>query len=321
MKTIAPHTHWRSRAIYVPWQVDSQEFDLFVELVLRTLGTMRTRRRLIGDIFIVRYNDGRPHLRVRTRARHDAVTDSALLAVTTNVAQRVAAESQGQCSGHGALTFGPVCVDVATTTYSPEYERYGGAHGVHLAEQFACLSTDLAISLANKARLRTAHGKLTAAIVGSLILCRAFLPESRAIAQFLREYALGYERLRSAERNTAAAADWRASLHAQVARESLVLGDRIRAIAEDICANSIHDCTWRCHSVRVARWKRQWQSAVRAGRVRYPDGSLLGLPQAVSFLLPSYLHLYLNRVGIMPNAEIRVAYSLANALTPAGVSD
>jgi thiopeptide-type bacteriocin biosynthesis protein len=87
---------------------------------------------VIDEWFFLRYNDSEHHLRLRLHGDPAALHDHALPALTDALSPRL---------GDGTVS------KVALDTYEREIERYGGDHGIELAERIHAADSDAVLSV------------------------------------------------------------------------------------------------------------------------------------------------------------------------------
>ncbi|WP_370941896.1 thiopeptide-type bacteriocin biosynthesis protein [Amycolatopsis sp. cg5] len=159
--------------------------------------------------------------------------------------------------------------------YFPEYDRYGGADGIEIAEWHFERSSDIVLGLIAGHPAKSARLGLSAKL--SMILCTAFLSDTTELTGFLTGYRDSWEPPSA-----------RARLHEMYDASYARSSDRLRRLVTE----SPQWTEWSAHCHELSE---------RA------CGSVA--------LLRSYLHMTNNRLGVHPVDEAYVAHLIAAALT------
>lgn len=280
--------HWMSAHLFCapPWE----------DLLLLRIEPLARRAMAAGDLrvfFFIRYFEGGPHLRVRFQC--GPVAQQRFAAALENVAREEGRARRDCGLGEEAST-----VTVRWIGYEPEYDRYGGAEGVAIAERHFFDSTNAV--LAALRRLRSPA--LAARWEPAVHLCAGLLGglgvDPGALMRFLPSLPAqsgtgddgGHVReLRSAEFGLARtlATLWRA------ARDGVDFTE-----------------SWFTEWTRAAaRTRREVVVAVQARRLTLATTS----PRAaLEDLAASYLHMTFNRLGIIGPHESSLFHCVGQAL-------
>lgn len=198
--------------------------------------------------------------------------------------------------------------------YVPELTRYGGRHGVELAEWHAERSSDLVIDLleSDNAHVRTV--RLGLAMQLMLTTALVFTGDPRHTADLFSTYLRSWKRMYGPEyeRYEQGYRQMASTLAARVERiHEAVVGDRSDGVPEFVPA-----WTRQC-----AHMRQRLNEAAADGRLTHPatGETLTALTtaddtSALSSLVLSYLHLANNRLGITVSSENYLSYVLHRSL-------
>ncbi len=127
--------------------------------------------------FFLRYSEGGPHVRLRIYAP----------------SARLAAEARPAIE-RAAATAAPLVRRLEYVAYEPEVERYGGPHGVVLAEELFHHSSAAALALLRKAGAGATSARLGKAVLAMLVLLHVFFERREVAAEIAETYGTGYLR-------------------------------------------------------------------------------------------------------------------------------
>lgn len=300
---------------------------------------------LLDRWFFIKYWEEGPHLRVRLRPSSDDVQEEvrsraqaalerflarrpALYEVDADDLQdlyrRMYLAEYGQEKWdrtYGADGVMPVQGNntVVEKPYEPEYDRYGGAAGVDLAEWHFERSSDTVLHLLATANTHVRPLQLGFSMQLSLILAYTFLGDDDAVRQFFASYRSFWEtsyQEPSDDQHTSFDTSFERTWETFAPRL-----DRIRAVcASPDQAGSRQERGWALHAREL---RERVDTAWGAGLLEFPPvraAALAERPEAVApVLLSSYVHMTNNRVGSSILEEIYLSYLVEKALAPTTV--
>ncbi len=196
--------------------------------------------------------------------------------------------------------------------YSPEYQRYGGEDGVAIAERHFEVSSDHVLRC-----LTMENGHDFRVILGRgyrlmLYACLALLPGREAQTQFLQSYENQWNGLIG---SLSEVADLQFDRKYKASKPAL---DRNTsaciALADGTDEGHAEDREWFEHMQSV---RRDLDGAFSGGRLHLPK-TIQSLDQAIGYLLPNYIHMTNNRLGISISDEVYMAYVMRRSLDDYG---
>jgi thiopeptide-type bacteriocin biosynthesis protein len=248
--------------------------------------------------FFVRYSEGGPHIRLRLFGRlrfldehvHPLLLDRA-----------------------GSLSGIPGGVRPRTTPYEPEFDRYGGPGGVALAERLFHASSETAIALLRGIAAADGSARLGKALLAMLVLTHAFYPDHTRAAAFLQLYGTRY--LRSFARSEGYRESFQRAFDAGFSQQAEHL---IRYLAEGWSRleqrQSVSD-TLDPYVARVRALRLDFERVAYGGGM-WQGGQVVGtVADAVGRIVPSYLHMMNNRLGVAIPHETYLSTLIGHALT------
>lgn len=201
--------------------------------------------------------------------------------------------------------------------YEPETARYGGLHGVRVAERLFCASSDLVLELldgADDAGTRSARA-LLAMVVQMHALSDGFSdgPEPSALVRAYKDAVVRH--LGRGDDAGAGSARWQQFFDARCGRQSATLAHAVRSLWQALESGQVPAPFEPCHR-SFEQGRRKLGQLVDAGLLGSERGPFESLEQALLHLTPSYLHMTSNRLGIDLLEEAFLAHLAQGLLWP-----
>jgi thiopeptide-type bacteriocin biosynthesis protein len=198
--------------------------------------------------------------------------------------------------------------------YEPELNRYGGRAGVDLAERHFCASSTaavLALSEFEDAPRATRLGRALAAMLATMHVFFA-LPDE--VAPFAASYARGYFDL-VAQQYTSTR-EWQRQFDAAWQTQAESIGPLVLALWRGLCAGEA-----------ISPFLDSYRASLNATQAVFEDLSARGLldvpndrPEDAVYLIaarrivPSYVHMMNNRLGISTAEEALLGRRIAHSI-------
>ncbi len=283
----------------------------------------RVRARLEGGQierwFYLHYWDGGPHLRVRVQGLSAGARDAWLREVSDAVPAWRAPTPPQREAFYGNHGFDGQPVDVAAlpwfdegtvrvVDYEPEYQRYGGAAALRMAERLFHASSELAVRQLGAALVRPGQ-RLAQALrlmpAWGRVVTGDDLP---ALAAFFSRYAAFWA---AYSPQTRALAD--------AMQDEIAPAHEARALEPALTAEpAALDSGSRALHTALADGRAAWDVLWQQGRLVSPfDGRVVrdaGLYRAsLEAIVGSLMHMHHNRLGLVPAQELLLARRAAAA--------
>jgi hypothetical protein len=322
----------------------SSSDPMLVECVAPLVDELR-RDGLVQRYFFIRYWQEGPHVRLRllpaegvdpatVRARAERALDEflrrrpALYEVdqigTAGLYRQLHVAEYGEASWDE--TYGP---DGAMPfrannshhhfAYEPEYERYGGPHGIEVSEWHFERSSDEVLNLLATANVHVRPVMLGLSVQLSAIMCYVFLTEDRAVADFLGRYGAYWEESYQGTDTTS----WHPRYDRSYERMAVPLRERLARIRMAVCGTQPDPLTpfernWieHCRDLRgqVSTLAEAGLLHTRRDRSGTGQTSPREPVQALRYLLSSYTHMTNNRLGVSMLDEAYLSYVVRLAI-------
>lgn len=267
--------------------------------------------------FFIRYSEFGPHVRLRLHGARDTLDGTVWPALEAHL--RAAAPAlvvglpdaapewrpQTESHGDGQVTH------LARVEYEPETDRYGGPHGVPLAER--CFQVSSEATLALLARIPAERSsRLGKALLAMVVMVHVFRSARGDGGEFAHQYGINY--LRALVRNEDGRGAWLGAFDSgfeQQAETLVTYVDEVWARMDE--GDALSDALDRWHDgLRGVR--DEFRRLGDAGLLTRGEYVFPGWNAAVAGIVPSYVHMMNNRLGVSIQEEAYLAYLIARAL-------
>lgn len=288
---------WLSAYLFFSGDLYSAACDrILLDSVAPFIGTIESTKR---RWFFIRYGEGGCHIRLR------------LFGQPTWLAHEMwpAIERLAQAS--------PNIDRVTFAEYEPEIDRYGGPHGVALAEKLFHHSSKIALALLRKTELgKTELGNRSAllgkAMLAMLILLHAFFGRRQEAASQADFYGRSYLRLQVPD--VEQQARWLGSFEAGFDRQADQLAQYITAAWALLEAGDSLTEELDIYRARLQRVASSLSRLFEGGQLFAQGKVIRSWPPMQRQIASSYLHMMNNRLGVNIRDECYLAILISRVL-------
>ena len=284
---------WLSGHLAINCGLRSPDCDTVVTDVVRPFVQRQKSSGTVSQWFFVRYGERGNHLRLRLRP-------------TTRAARaRLVHELVAYTRARGITR-------VDWVEYRPEVERYGGPRAIAVAEEFFHHSSEAAASLIDHVGELPGSARLGRAMACMLLIASAFCDRAAWAARFLRTYARSYLR------SLGAAGSRLAMIEARFDKGFSIQEQALGTIVHELWASSRSGAPIAegldLFRVSLIETRRKFQALADAEQVVMWNRVPLHYRAAAAGVVPSYLHMMSNRLGLTIPEESYLAHVVALAL-------
>lgn len=295
MSTEAPGYGWLSSQIYFAGDLYGDTADRLLFEVVQPVDAECRERRWARRSFFIRYGDIGPHIRFRLYGRREVLE--------RQVRPRLLAQVDGS----------RLAERLDWRVYEPETWRYGGPCGVALAERFFHGSSEAAYALLRKVDAERRPSRLGKGLLAMLVLLHTFRDSRRAAAELSAAYGSNYLHAMVPDRQERAAhleifahgydrQAERLAPYVETAWEALAAGE---PLTEELDL-------YRRHLLDV---RRRFRRLAAAGRLQTETTTFNGYADSLQHIVPSYIHMMNNRLGITTREETYLALVIHRTLS------
>ncbi|HEX9705950.1 MAG TPA: thiopeptide-type bacteriocin biosynthesis protein [Gemmatimonadales bacterium] len=307
--TVAGPREWLSVHVSFEGSIYGASADRVILKLLGPLVRELLEQGWMHRYFFVRYGAGGAHVRFRVLGWRSVLHDRVLPLILERAGACRASDRQDTGESAGPVRVEPV-------VYEPEWDRYGGPSGIALAEWHFHASSEAAIRLLRGVPPGDAAARLAKALLAMVVLAHAFSDDRAGAVRFLRLYRTRYlqgmvqaeERRESYRRAFENGYTRQADGLAPYVEETwsrLELGEALSVALDDFV-------------LHVRELRRRFDRLAASGGLAHGAAVLYARVPAMHRIVPSYVHMMSNRLGVPIIHEAYLANLIARALgTPA----
>lgn len=266
--------------------------------------------------FFVRYSDRGPHIRLRLSGENGTLRDlvgPALIASFESRAEHtVLAPASSERRGSVVVGRRGAVTGLRWVSYVAESDRYGGPHALAVGERLFHASATVALRLIATFddRRSTRLGK---ALLSMLVLMEAFLDGRAECASFGQHYAESY--LRNLTPNAQAQGWWLERFGEGYARQQGDISDHIRLAFRRLKSGEGLSEVLDEYREAIRERRGELEALFHGGLISRKGIALATWRGCVGHLLPSYVHMMNNRLGLSIAEESYLAHVIHRALS------
>ncbi|MEM7584069.1 MAG: thiopeptide-type bacteriocin biosynthesis protein [Acidobacteriota bacterium] len=306
MRTEPKGYGWLSTQLFFDGELYGAEADRILFGVVEPLSVLCREQGWARRFFFIRYSNLGHHIRFRLYGPREAL------------------EHQVKPRLQAQIDADPRIVRTTWEAYEPETFRYGGRYGVALAERVFQDSSTSALALLRRVDPERRSTRLGKGLLATLVMLHTFCDSRQAAAQLIAAYGSSYlaamvpdddERHAMVEtfENGYDRQAERLAPYVETAWSSLVAGEPLTDALDR-------------YREQLQETRRRMMKLASAGRLRREDTVFETFDEAVHHVVPSYIHMMNNRLGVTTQEESYLSLVLfrtlhADALAPAAGSD
>lgn len=321
---------WISAHLFFSGGVYSEAADTIIRDVVEPLAAESRRENRASSYFFIRYGELGPHVRLRLRVDVTAMHDTAdwLLRRVSAIAPHADLQSFGAVANSNPLSLtalGPggrhdsaALVGLRWIPYEPEITRYGGESATRLAEAFFEASSDVAIAQLKKMQRGTRASRLGKALLANLTIFHAASMHRQDAARAAFSYGAGYLKTLAAT-SARDRLDWERTFGRGFAEQA----EKMRVYVEHAWAlfeRAEHPEPLRALAAAIRHTRTKLSELVSTGSIVVYDQPVHTWLECAQRIVPSYVHMMNNRLGVTVAEEAYLAHVLTWTLSGAGVS-
>jgi class I lanthipeptide synthase len=291
-----PHTQgdplWLTAYLFFEGHVYGETADRVIREVVAPLA--RACRPEAVRWFFLRYAEETSHVRLRFFAPDPVLEET--------IWPRVAA----------AAASSELVVRSTRERYEPEVERYGGPWGLALAEELFHRQSETALALLEKIPPGTRPQRLGKGLLAMLVLLFLYRRERRAAAELARSYGTDY--LKVWAKDAEEQEHWLRTFQEAFDRQADRLADYVESAWEAL--ESGNELTPELDAYRrdMEDVARRLRELFDQGRLSLDGQTATDWDACVRWIVPSYVHMMSNRLGVSIQEESYLSVLIAGTL-------
>lgn len=273
------------------------------------------RESWIQRYFFIRFDELGLHVRLRLQGEAEILTEAVRPALARTC--RIEAEPWTDSAGL-AYPCGHELIDhVRWHPYEPEWERYAGPEGTRAAEEFFFSSSEAALALL---RPEGSAGRTARALLAMTVLLHAVSDSREQAIDLARSYSQFALDVLRRHAPASGQEDWRKAFEAGLARQSTALRAAVLAAWDGLGAGQELPEPFETYGQDLIAIRGRLEDLCRRGALVRHGRQLATWCDVIETLMPSYLHMMSNRLGISILDEAYLGHLACQFLAAAGVS-
>ena len=196
--------------------------------------------------------------------------------------------------------------------YEPEVERYGGPWGLALAEELFHSQSETALALLGKIPPGTRPQRLGKGLLAMLVLLFLYRGERRSAAELARRYGTSY--LKAWAGDAEEQERWLQTFQEAFDRQADRLADYVESAWEALESGGELTPELDAYRRDMEDVARRLRDLCDQGRLRLDARTAADWDECVRWIVPSYIHMMNNRLGVSIQEESYLSVLIAGTL-------
>lgn len=299
---------WLSAHIYFKGNIYGPECDRVILDIITPFITQCKEQKLFEKYFFIRYSEFGSHVRLRFYGKQNHL-DS----IKTNLGKKITGynnqdiltlpQSPDQQISNSPLAWLP---------YEPEIERYGGIDAIKIAEEFFYYSSETAIKLIKKIPGGEYSSRLGKGLLSMVVLLFVFANDREKAIDFIQSYGNDY--LKAFAGNEEIKTHFTEAFDSDFNNQSHALIEYTNALWLSLKnENNLSEVLGKYQKyIEIISTKLKILTSER--RVYNNNNVVEDWQNCIKLMVPSYIHMMNNRLGLSIKDESYLAYLTAKSL-------
>ena len=295
---------WLSAYLFFDGDIYSHSGDRVILEVVDPIVQYSIQNGLIKKYFFIRYNERGTHIRLRLCGQKDILETTTKQFIEDSVEKKLPVDLKIDENKSGVKT-------VKWTDYEPEYERYGGIDAVKVAEDFFQFSSEFCIEQLKHIPDGEQSARFGKGIIGMVILLKVFFEERNLALKIIQNYSKNYLKGIAKEEHIK---EWVEMFNGGFEKQSETLVDYIDSLWEALSENDQLPESIALFTDNVKNIKEQLKNLFDDRKIVLYQNKIDDWDLALRSIVPSYIHMTNNRLGISIRDESYLSHLITEAL-------
>jgi thiopeptide-type bacteriocin biosynthesis protein len=297
-----PRRGWLSAHIYFDGYIYGPWCDYLITELLYPFARSAVATGLIERFFYIRYKEQGSHVRLRMDSYSDRLESEVKPALLRHLSDTRISNVPGN-GAHAAER-----VSLKWVPYQAEVERYGGPEAIAVAESFFCYSTETCVDMLRGIAGKSQSTRLGKALLAFVVILHTFCDDRSEASRLVRRYRGTY--LRNIAGDESGRTRWLELFEDGFDRQAEILHEYVNDAWErmdhgDSLSEALDDLHGNLKHTRSELERLAEHGAVFTWAEQRPDWL-----HCVHTIIPSYIHMTSNRLGVTIYEESYLAHLL-----------
>ncbi len=303
------HKNWLSAHIYFNGNIYEPGCDKVILDIVAPFISICKKQDLFEKYFFIRYSEFGSHVRLRFYSKQtyldiikqmldkniSGYSDQDILVLPLNLDQHIISNSP-----------------LFWTSYEPELNRYGGTEAIRIAEEFFYYSSETAVKLIKKIPDGEYSSRLGKGLLSMVILLYTFIKDRNRAMDFIENYGNNYLKVLAGNEEIKKSYTEAFNNGFDIQSQTLIgytniiwqsLQDK-NSLSEDLDE-------YRKYLTKISE---KLKNLSLNGNVYKNNNVILDWQNCIKMIIPSYIHMMNNRLGISIKDESYLSYLIAKSL-------
>lgn len=302
---------WISAHIYFDGNIYGDECDLVITTLLPSFVNKYQSEKHFEKYFFIRYSDPNPHVRVRLLGDKEYLENTLKTAFEKHVIGSFPS-LMSEISKIKGKQADESNFSIKWIKYEPEIERYGGEYAINVAEELFYYSSKTANELLKTMGTNNNSSRLGIGLALMIILIHQLLGDKEKALTLIKRYSDGYLKMVAKEENYKN--HWIQSFNDGFNKQSSNLIKIVNILWEGMENHEeLPDSLNEYHNSLLII-KEKLFNLFTDRKIKILDNEISNLDTGMFQLVPSYIHMMNNRLGVPIKDESYLAHLIARGL-------
>ena len=302
---------WLSAHLYFNGDIYSSICDTMLLKVVSSIIKECDKKSLFIKYFFIRYNEYGPHIRLRFNINRTEQLKTIKNIILKNVRNNFPSDLFFIPQTENKNFIDADNPSILWVDYEPEFIRYGGEEAIKIAEDYFHYSSKTAIELVKQMNLNDESDRLAKGLLATLVLIYTFLPDRIIASNFINNYSHSY--LSAFARNDETNSIYTEAFNNGFNRQSEKLVEFINKVWNALENGYELTEALDTYKANLEIIKEKLKKLYDLGLIN-KEIKIESWYNCVRMILPSYVHMMNNRLGIQIKDEAYLAFLINKAI-------
>lgn len=306
-----PDNNWVSLHVFFNGDIYSTKADRVLKDIVYPFAELCNANCWIEKYFFIRYNELGPHLRLRLKLKNEDYYNHLLEKFSEFITDYYPEDLKPVIKNKDGSVERYLLIN-----YEPEIERYGGIEAIGVAEEFFFHSSEFCLTQIKELKSGDTSFRFGKGLIGMIALLKVFVDDKASAGNTMAYYRSGYLKAFAKEEFKE---EWLKMFDSGFEKQSNQLIEYIQQIWDALDDIESLPASLLNFAVNLRSIKEKLLELCLDGKIVVHGKVIKHWNDVTASILPSYIHMHNNRLGISICDESYLAHLIHNGLIQAGV--